>query len=224
MGILLIPSLEGEILEEFSHKVAETWGIGQRGKDNGILILVAQSDRQMRIEVGYGLEGAIPDGVAGRIIREEMVPRFRESQFALGLALAIDKIVLAAQGEYTAEGSGGGSDDISELVSLYLIGAAVVLFITGAISCWLSSIAGGIAGSVLGMILGWGVFPVLFLAVIGVFLGLLLGMLAQAASEGGSSGGWYTGGGSGGRSGGSSGGGFSFGGGGFGGGGASGSW
>src|SRR5581483_12386920 len=75
--LLTVPSLEGEPLEEFSDRVATTWKLGQKGTDNGVLLLVVPKDRRVRIEVGYGLEGTLTDAVASRIIRHEMIPRFR---------------------------------------------------------------------------------------------------------------------------------------------------
>src|SRR5207244_7554956 len=81
VAVLTLPSLQGEPLEEFSHRVATTWKLGQKGTDNGVLILVVPNDRKVRIEVGYGLEGALTDVKSSCIIREEMVPRFRNGDF-----------------------------------------------------------------------------------------------------------------------------------------------
>ena len=99
VAILILPSLEGEPLEPFAHRVATTWKLGQAGVDNGILLLVALQDRKLRIEVGYGLEAALPDGRAGAIIRESLAPHFRQGQYAQGLHAALDKIFRATRGE-----------------------------------------------------------------------------------------------------------------------------
>ena len=80
IAVLTIPSLEGESLEEYSLKVAEQWGIGQKGKDNGALLLIAKAERKVRIEVGYGLEGRLTDLLAGRIIDYEITPRFKQGR------------------------------------------------------------------------------------------------------------------------------------------------
>jgi uncharacterized protein len=77
VAVLTLPSLEGEPLEEFSHRVATTWKLGQKGTDNGALLLVAMKERRIRIEVGYGLEGALTDARSAQIIRNHIVPRFR---------------------------------------------------------------------------------------------------------------------------------------------------
>ncbi len=85
IAILTIPSLEGEVLEQYSLKVAETWGAGKKDKDNGLLILVAMEERQVRLEVGYGLEGAIPDITARRITDNVIVPEFQKQEYGKGL-------------------------------------------------------------------------------------------------------------------------------------------
>lgn len=77
IAVLTVPSLEGEIIEEYALKVAEQWALGQKGKDNGALILLARDDRKLRIEVGYGLEGTLTDVYAGRIVKDIMVPKLK---------------------------------------------------------------------------------------------------------------------------------------------------
>ena len=99
LALLTIPSLEGDSLEDFSIRVVEDWKLGKKGKDDGILILVSRDDRKMRIEVGYGLEGDVPDAIASRIIREVMQPAFRRGDFYGGLNQAFDYLMRAAGGE-----------------------------------------------------------------------------------------------------------------------------
>ena len=99
VAILILPSLHGEPLEPFAHRVATTWRLGKAGVDNGILLLVALQDRKLRIEVGYGLEAVLPDGRAGAIIRESLAPRFRQGRYAQGLHAALDEIFRATRGE-----------------------------------------------------------------------------------------------------------------------------
>lgn len=101
--VIIIPTIGGENLEDFSLRTAELNGIGRRGKDNGALFLIVKDDRKMRIEVGYGLEGAIPDGVAGQIIRREVSPYFRSGEFYAGIKAGIDALMLASRHEYKAE-------------------------------------------------------------------------------------------------------------------------
>ncbi len=101
--LLTVPSLEGDPIEDFSIRVAEKWKIGQRGKDNGIILVVAKADRKMRIEVGYGLEGDVTDVFSSRVIREILTPAFRESAFARGLNDAFDMLYRKASGQAVPE-------------------------------------------------------------------------------------------------------------------------
>jgi len=100
--VLIIPSLEGEVLEEFSMKVASTWKLGQKGKDNGVLLLIAKNDRKLRIEVGYGLEGSLTDALSSQIIRREITPAFKQGDFSRGVEQGVDAILAAILGSYTA--------------------------------------------------------------------------------------------------------------------------
>ncbi|HKK01565.1 MAG TPA: TPM domain-containing protein [Desulfuromonadales bacterium] len=102
--VLTIPSLKGEALEDYSLKVAETWGIGQKGKDNGALLLIAQKEHKVRIEVGYGLEGRLTDLIAGRIVDNIIVPRFREGDFDDGVVDGVVAMTKVVRGEYKGNG------------------------------------------------------------------------------------------------------------------------
>ena len=117
--VLTLPSLEGESIEDFSNKVFNEWKLGQQGQDNGILIVVVPDERRMRIEVGYGLEGSMPDIIASRIIRNIMTPRFREGDFDGGItegALAVLNILDGQEIPETAEGyETADSESFSEL-------------------------------------------------------------------------------------------------------------
>jgi uncharacterized protein len=92
MVIAIFKSLEGESLEDYSIRLAQQWRVGQKGLDDGVILLVFLQDRKVRMEVGYGLEPMIPDAVAGRIIRDTMGPRFREQKYALGLEEAVQAV------------------------------------------------------------------------------------------------------------------------------------
>lgn len=92
MAIAIFSGLEGESLEDFSIRLAQQWRIGQKGLDNGVILLVFVQDRKVRMEVGYGLEGQIPDSVSSQIIRQDMGPRFREQRYAEGLEAAADAV------------------------------------------------------------------------------------------------------------------------------------
>jgi uncharacterized protein len=100
--VLMIPTLAGDSLEDFSIRLAERWKPGAKEKDNGVILLIVKDDRKLRIEVGYGLEGALPDAMAGAIIRNEIGPRFRKGDFYGGIAAGLRGIAAATQGEYKA--------------------------------------------------------------------------------------------------------------------------
>jgi uncharacterized protein len=103
--VLTIASLEGESLEEYSLRVAESWKIGQKGKDNGALLLIAKQERKIRIEVGYGLEGNLTDLLTGRIIDQEISPRFKTGDFDGGVIAGVVGMAEAVRGEYKGTGS-----------------------------------------------------------------------------------------------------------------------
>jgi uncharacterized protein len=228
--ILTIPSLEGEVLEDFSIKVAESWKIGQKNKDNGVIFLVAKQERKMRIEVGRGLEGRLTDLMAGRIIDLVVRPRFKRGDFDGGFIAGVSALIDATRGEFKADGNHRPQKlDRFSQISTFLIFGGIILLVLGS----LSRVIGGIAGAIgLPLLVYLGVFPVglillMILAVLGLGIGLFLPALFSSGGRY-KSGGFWPGGGffgpGSGSGGGSFGGGFSGGGGGFGGGGASGGW
>lgn len=104
VAVLIIPSLEGEILEEYSLKVVESWKLGTKAKDNGVLVLLALEDREVRIEVGYGLEGVLTDVYCNRVIRDTMIPYFKEERYEEGLYFGLKEILKVLEtGETPAE-------------------------------------------------------------------------------------------------------------------------
>ena len=104
IAVVMISSLSGEDISDYSLKIAEANKIGQKGRDNGLVILIAKNDRQIRFEVGYGLEGSLPDALCDQIIRNEMRPQFRDGNYYGGIKSAIDDVIKATRGEYKAEG------------------------------------------------------------------------------------------------------------------------
>ncbi len=230
--ILTIPSLEGDPIEDFGIKAADAWKIGQKGKDNGAIFIVAKQDRKMRIEVGRGLEGKLTDLMSGRIIDLVVKPRFKRGDYDGGFIAGVSAIIDTTRGEFKADGNHGRQkgDKTSRFMSL-LIFAAFAMLILGSISRPLGAVAGA-AGLPLTAYLSavsLGAVGILVLAGVGLAAGLLLPALFSSGGRrggGGGFGGFYGGGfgGFGGGGGFGSGGGFSGGGGGFGGGGASGGW
>lgn len=107
IAVAIFKSLEGESLEDFSIRLAEQWAIGTRLRDNGVILLIFLEERRIRIEVGYGLEGALTDATASSIIRNVIAPRFRRGDYFGGIDAGIDEIIRATKGEYRAEPAEG---------------------------------------------------------------------------------------------------------------------
>jgi len=105
VAVLILPSLEGEPLEEYSHRVATTWKLGQKGTDNGVLLLIALKERKLRIEVGYGLEGTLTDLRSAHIIRNEIVPHFKAGDIPAGVRAGTQAILETIEGTYQAKES-----------------------------------------------------------------------------------------------------------------------
>ena len=229
IAVLTMPSLEDELLEEYSLRVVETWGLGSAERDDGLLVLVSRDDRQIRIEVGYGLEGSVPDALAKRIIDERMVPYFRNSDYGGGLESAVDTLGGLIEGDPDAlPPAPKNRDEISFLVLIFL------LFFSMGNLAGRGPLAGGLHMIILTILVlfphslwatpwGLGFFGALVLVIFVV--SRVLPNQRRGSATGNYDGDWWlwstTRGGSGGFS---SGGGFSGGGGSFGGGGASGSW
>jgi len=222
MAVLLVPTTKPEEIEQYSIRVAEAWKIGRKGVDDGIILVVAKDDRRLRIEVGYGLEGIIPDSLARRVIDERIVPRFREGDFYGGVRDGVDQLIRLAEGEKLPAPAAASPGRLPRLDPSLLFFAA--LFIVPLAALLLKAVFGRLAGALIAgaalAALTW-VLVGAFFSLFGFFFGFLLAY--GNASRGGS--GWSSGGGwSGGSSGGSSSSWGGGGGGGFGGGGASGRW
>ena len=125
--VWMIASLDGESLEEKSIEIAEQNGIGQKSKNNGVLLFIAKDDRKLRIEVGYGLEGALPDALCGQIIRKEITPKFKQGNYYEGISAGVDAIIKATKGEYTRD----KSDDKDSGFGGLLCGIPILFIVFG---------------------------------------------------------------------------------------------
>ncbi|MGN6520430.1 MAG: TPM domain-containing protein [Dokdonella sp.] len=232
VGVLIVPTTQPEDIAQYGIRVGEAWKLGRKGTDDGVILIVAKDDRRVRIEVGRGLEGAIPDAAAARIIREYIAPRFRNNDYYGGVHDAVGALTKLVNDEplpppLTEEhGSGDGGDHFAPAI---IAAWFVALFLRGLFGGAPAGVRAPIVGLGAGGV-GWLLSGLLPLGVgLGVF-GLVFGLLGGGGGGGfanrggwggfGGGGGWSSGGG--GWS--SGGGGFSGGGGGFSGGGASGSW
>lgn len=230
LAVLMVPTVKPEEIEQYSIRVVDAWKLGRKNVDDGALLIIAKDDHRVRIEVGRGLEGAIPDAASARIIREYITPKFRAGDFYGGIVDATDALAKLIDGEPLPPplAEERPAHDVSDMFNTF----TTVLFV----AIWLRAMFGGLpAGPRAGIVgLASGAVAMFFGGVLalaigcGVF-GALLGLLGAGGGGFARRGGWGGFGGGdfgagGGWSGGGGGGGFSGGGGGFSGGGASGSW
>ncbi len=218
--VLLLPTTKPEEIEQYSIRVAEAWKIGRKGVDDGLILIVAKDDRRLRIEVGYGLEGAIPDSVAKRVIDERITARFRDGDFYGGVRDGVDQLIKLAEGEKLPPPQASARPARSlEDAFQYAVPAFILCMVLGGI---LKAMLGRFPGS-LAIGAGLGLIAFLLFGLGVAALAALLAFLLNYGNTGSMSGGsgWSSGGGSSGGSSSSWGGG---GGGGFGGGGSSGRW
>ncbi|MGL6042183.1 MAG: TPM domain-containing protein, partial [Deefgea sp.] len=233
LAILMVPTTGDDTIEQYSIRVTDEWKLGRKGIDDGVLLLIAKDDKKVRIEVGRGLEGALPDVISSRIIREYITPDFRKNDYAGGIQAGVDRISKVIQGEpLPAPMTNDNSPQLTTIFGLHPMMLAGMLFAGFILSQiggrWIGR--GGVAAVsgyaaittgtpiIMALLLGLGMAIVLSIISSRIFIELLGLVLRQSASGGRGGGGFHGGGGFGG------GGGFSGGGGGFGGGGASGGW
>jgi len=236
IAVLIVPTTDGEAIEPFALRVAEAWKIGRKKIDDGALLVIAKNDRRLRIEVGYGLEGALTDVTTKRIIDEDITPKFKAGDFAGGVAAGVDRMVRIVNGEKLPEPEpphwrNTGSFDPTDLFNPFLI--IPVLLFGGVMRRALGRLVGSVAAGGLVTLVAWFLVGSLVAALLAGLIASVFVMFSDAITtptpggrgrsggwSGGSSGGWSSGS----SSGSSDSGGFSGGGGSFGGGGASGSW
>ena len=219
IALLIVRSTQPETIEQYAIRVAEQWKLGRKKVDDGAILLIAKDDRTLRIEVGYGLEGALNDATCKRIIDELIVPRFRDNDFFTGVNVGLDAMMRVVDGE--ALPAPAQSDDLqignAGLLPVIFVAAVII----GAVMRKL--LGRGKAALITGALVGLAVWLFTSSILLALFSGLIGVVITLAGAHIGGGGGWGGGGwgGGGGRGGG---GGFRGGGGGFGGGGASGRW
>ena len=221
VAVLIVPTTEPETIEQYSIRVAEAWKVGRKKIDDGALLVIAKNDRKLRIEVGYGLEGALNDVTAKRIIDEVITPKFRNGDFAGGISAGVDSIIRVIDGEPLPAPARARTSSWSNNFDAFNPFFLFAIFIGGAIlRTALGRLIGSIAaGGIVGA-LAWFIAGSLAASIVAGLIAFIFTMFGSGIVSAGS--GTYSGG-SGSSSGGFSGG-FSGGGGSFGGGGASGSW
>ena len=234
IAVLIVPTTDGEAIEQFSLRVAEAWKIGRKKVDDGALLVVAKNDRHLRIEVGYGLEGALTDVTTKRIIDEDITPRFKNSDFGGGVSAGVTRMIRIIDGERLPAPAPPHWQPAQGFDPSYMVNPVLlipVLLFGGLMRSLMGRLVGsGVAGGVVTLI-AWFLFGSLIAAILAGIVSAILVMFSDAITApssgdrgGGSSGSSGSGWSSGSSSSSSSSGGFSGGGGSFGGGGASGSW
>ncbi|MCP3039967.1 TPM domain-containing protein [Xanthomonas euvesicatoria pv. allii] len=231
LQILIVPTTQPEAIEQYTQRVFDQWKIGRKGVDDGVLLLVAKDDRRVRIQPGYGLEGAIPDIAANRIIQEYLAPRFREGDYAGGITAATATLAGLIEGEalpapvsgHAEGGNGAGGGGWIMALFIGFVVAMVARGILGALPRPLRAVLTGVAAGGAALLLTSLLLASAGAALIGLLAGLSSGSPGRFVGGGGWGGG-FGGFGGGGRGGFGGGGGWGGGGGSSGGGGASGSW
>jgi uncharacterized protein len=229
IAVLMLPTTQPETIEQFGIRVAEAWKLGRKGVDDGVLLLIAKDDRKLRIEVGYGLEGALNDATAKRIVAEIISPYFKRGEFYAGIDAGVGAIIKVVEGEplpapapRSATHSFG--DNMSNLQTLFAAGIFIFMLGNLVLRQFFGQLPSGlIVGGLIGG-LAWVLLASMVWAGLVGMIAFVLSLLFGAGGRSGSGTSGYSGWGGGGSSGGWSGGDFGGGGGGFGGGGASGDW
>lgn len=216
IAVLIVPTTQPETIEQYAIRVADAWKLGRKGVDDGVLLLIARNDRKLRVEVGYGLEGAIPDAVAKRIVSEIITPHFKQEDYFGGIRAGVDRIIRVIEGEPLPERKSSRPKDEGSSGDWLAIGFVLAVVVGGAMRALLGPFVGGLVAASIAVVIAWLLFASLVMALVA---GLFVFIFTLLGRHGG--GGWSSGGGGGGGFGG---GGFGGGGGGFGGGGASGRW
>jgi len=223
VAVLLVPTTLPETVEQYAIRVFDQWKLGRKAMDDGVLLLVAKNDRKLRIEVGYGLEGAIPDAIARRVMDEDIVPLFKRGNFYGGISAGTDRVSKLIEGESmpppkhtTAPGSGWSTETF--FIGFIILAMASQL-LHSLLGRFLGAGVAGIAAGIVGYVLA-GLTAAVIIGFIAFVISLFIGATGRHGSGWSSGGDWSSGGGN--WS--SGGGGFSGGGGSSGGGGASGSW
>lgn len=224
LAVLIVPTTAPETIEQYVLRVAEQWKLGRKGIDDGAILAVALNDRTQRIEVGYGLEGALNDATSKRIISEIITPRFKQGDFYGGIAAGVDRMIRVIDGEPLPAPRSGRANDWAGIEQFIPVLFVLAIVVGGVLRAVFGRFPGALVTGGAVAVLAWLFVGVLFIALGAGLLAFLFTLISggRGGGFGGPRGGFGTGGFGGGFGGGS--GGFSGGGGGFGGGGASGRW
>jgi len=186
IAILLVKNLGGEVIDDVGVQVGRAWGVGAKQKNNGILILASLEDRQVTIQTGYGLEGAVPDVVAKGVIDEDIVPAFRDAKYFEGLVAATEALEKHIGGEYTADRYTSGEDGgfVPFLLFLAFVGLqALSAFLGRTKSWWMGGVIGGVFGVVLAGFFSWW-FSIPLLIILGLIFDYIVSHMTHTKRRG----------------------------------------
>src|SRR5687768_7096821 len=184
IAVLLVPTTQPEAIEQFGIRVAEKWKVGRKGADDGAILIVAMKDRAVRIEVGYGLEGALPDVAVKRIIEEHVLPRFKQGDSHGGIEAAVSRMMSVIEGEQLPPPpTSARSESIGDnLEGVLFIGFMLVFVVGGMIRAALGRFAGS---GVIGAIGGVAAWLILGSLIAGLVVGLIAAVLSLMGGMGG---------------------------------------
>lgn len=181
ISVVIIDSLAGDTIENFSEELFSEWGIGKKGRDNGVLLLIAVKDKKMRIEVGYGLEGALTDIQSDSIINNSLRPAFRNNDFYGGIDRALDDIISATRGEYVPRDQVLDSDFIERYINIFFYIFVAIIWLVSVLARSKSWWAGGVVGFIFAMLvssfLGFvyiGLMSLIFFVPLGLFIDFIV--------------------------------------------------
>ncbi len=207
IGVLVLPTTKPETIEQYAVRVQETWKLGRKGVDDGVLMIVAKDDRRLRIEVGYGLEGVLPDAIAKRIIEDDITPQFRGGNFYAGINAGVDRIMNVIDGEPLPPPRRAATSQAKSRASSHLdwLFPAFIVLLVGrrlANAMFGRFVGSGLTGGIVGVLI-WLFAGSLLVAVVvgtlaalfGMFSGVPTGRMSRGLGHGWSSGGFGGGGG-----------------------------
>ncbi|HWI14798.1 MAG TPA: YgcG family protein, partial [Burkholderiales bacterium] len=193
IAVLIVPTTQPEAIEQYGIRVAEAWKVGRKDVDDGAILLVALNDRAVRIEVGYGLEGVLPDAIAKRIIDEDIVPRFRSGDYYGGIEAGVSRMIRVVEGEPLPppRARAPAQQDIG-LQELFVLGMLLVFVAGGILRAMFGRMVGsGVVGAVGGFVAFMLVGSLLAAIVLGIVVALFSAIAGGASRFPPGRGGWY---------------------------------
>lgn len=206
IAVAIVDTLDGQDMETYATNLYRTWGVGSAKNNNGVLLLFAMQEHKIRIEVGYGLEGVIPDILAGHIIQENITPFMKQSKYADAINSGITELMKASEGEYAgiikdleaSEPEGNFGAIMNIFVFLLIFGGGLISYVVSYLARSKSIVAGGIGGGAIGLVItslfiGFGVagfIVIVGMAALGFILDAILSSTYTAAKASGKSTSW----------------------------------